>query len=141
MSMATCTAGQEFVPSLLQIFRRELQRILLVSGAAGNRPVSCGSRHNRFETRRFGSGAEASQNRRDRKDGSNGCHRKQRQKKRLPRFHVPSSLRAISRPLRNVRPPSLHSLGATTKIPLPATGTKTCLFLAFAATEWLPNGT
>ena len=35
---------------------------------------------------------------------------------------------------------SLHSLGATTKMPLPATGTKTCLFLEFAATEWLPRG-
>ena len=34
----------------------------------------------------------------------------------------------------------LTYLGATIKMPLPATGTKTCLFLAFAATEWLPKG-
>src|SRR6185437_10466714 len=49
---------------------------------------------------------------------------------------------------RDVRPPHkqpsaglLHCLGATIKMPLPATGTKTCLFFAFAATEWLPKGT
>src|SRR5262249_48541991 len=35
---------------------------------------------------------------------------------------------------------NFRSVGATTKMPLPATGTKTCLFFAFAATEWLPKG-